>query len=256
MTESTICVTEVRFGPPQFTGKERDTESGLDYFGARYYASSMGRWMSPDWAAKPEAVPYSKLDDPQSLNLYGYVRNNPLSKADKDGHEVPGLPDSSIQKVGQDAATLGALITQFAHDHPVLTQLGIQVGLAIITKGEGDSVSMPKLTEGGALPDSAPVVRGGLPQNIPNGTGVTTDANGNLQGVSVNSAAGKTVEQLSQGLPQNKVGTTTVGEVRSAGGDVKPSPTLNNPDHCTMCGITPQKAQEILKVIPNPAKTQ
>jgi RHS repeat-associated protein len=31
-----------------FTGKERDTESGLDYFGARYYASSMGRFSSPD----------------------------------------------------------------------------------------------------------------------------------------------------------------------------------------------------------------
>ena len=33
-----------------FTGKERDSESGNDYFGARYYASSMGRWMSPDWS--------------------------------------------------------------------------------------------------------------------------------------------------------------------------------------------------------------
>jgi len=70
-----------------FTGKERDTESGLDYFGARYYASNMGRWMSPDWADKPEAVPYSDLTNPQSLNLYGYVNNNPLSKADKDGHD-------------------------------------------------------------------------------------------------------------------------------------------------------------------------
>jgi RHS repeat-associated protein len=69
-----------------FTGKERDAESGLDYFGARYYASNMGRWMSPDWADKPEAVPYSSLDNPQSLNLYGYVLNNPLSKADADGH--------------------------------------------------------------------------------------------------------------------------------------------------------------------------
>ncbi len=46
----------------------------------------MGRWMSPDWADKPEAVPYSDLGNPQSLNLYGYVNNNPLSKADKDGH--------------------------------------------------------------------------------------------------------------------------------------------------------------------------
>jgi RHS repeat-associated protein len=69
-----------------FTGKERDTESGNDYFGARYYSSSMGRWMSPDWASKPEAVPYSDLTNPQSLNLYGYVNNNPLSRADADGH--------------------------------------------------------------------------------------------------------------------------------------------------------------------------
>jgi hypothetical protein len=42
--------------------------------------------MSSDWADRPEAVPYSQLDNPQSLNLYGYVNNNPLSKADPDGH--------------------------------------------------------------------------------------------------------------------------------------------------------------------------
>jgi RHS repeat-associated protein len=72
--------------PSRYTGKERDTESGLDYFGARYYASSMGRFMSPDWASKPEAVPYSSLSDPQTLNLYGYMRNNPLGGTDKDGH--------------------------------------------------------------------------------------------------------------------------------------------------------------------------
>jgi RHS repeat-associated protein len=42
-----------------FTGKERDAESGNDYFGARYYGSSMGRFMSPDWSAKVEPVPYA-----------------------------------------------------------------------------------------------------------------------------------------------------------------------------------------------------
>jgi RHS repeat-associated protein len=68
------------------TGKERDTESGNDYFGARYYASSMGRFLSPDWSAKVAPVPYAKLDDPQSLNLYAYVRNNPLVRIDPDGH--------------------------------------------------------------------------------------------------------------------------------------------------------------------------
>ena len=37
----------------KFTGKEPDAESNLDNFGARYYGSSMGRFMTPDWAAKP-----------------------------------------------------------------------------------------------------------------------------------------------------------------------------------------------------------
>jgi RHS repeat-associated protein len=43
----------------RITGKERDTESGNDYFGARYYASSMGRFMSPDWSAKEDPVAYA-----------------------------------------------------------------------------------------------------------------------------------------------------------------------------------------------------
>jgi RHS repeat-associated protein len=86
MTSSAVCTYTVCFSQYRYTGKERDTESGLDYFGARYYASSTGRFMSPDWADKPDAVPYSKLDNPQSLNLYGYVLNNPLLKIDPDGH--------------------------------------------------------------------------------------------------------------------------------------------------------------------------
>jgi len=75
--------------PDHFTGKERDTESGNDYFGARYYASTMGRWLSPDWSEKPTAVPYADFTNPQSLNLYQYEGNNPLAKADKDGHCWP-----------------------------------------------------------------------------------------------------------------------------------------------------------------------
>lgn len=73
----------------KFTGKERDQETGLDYFGARYYGALWGRFTAPDWAEKAEPVPYAKLDDPQTLNLYAYVRNNPVSEIDEDGHESP-----------------------------------------------------------------------------------------------------------------------------------------------------------------------
>jgi RHS repeat-associated protein len=70
----------------KFTGKERDSESGLDNFGARYDSSQYGRFMTPDWSAKPMGVPYADFGGPQSLNLYAYVRNNPLSRVDRDGH--------------------------------------------------------------------------------------------------------------------------------------------------------------------------
>ncbi len=80
----------------KFTGKERDTESNLDMFGARYYGSGLGRFMTPDWAEDPDPVPYADLRDPQSLNLYGYVRNNPTSFTDEDGHECHSLPNGDV----------------------------------------------------------------------------------------------------------------------------------------------------------------
>jgi RHS repeat-associated protein len=52
-----------------FTGKERDAESGNDYFGARYYSSASGRFTSPDTSDSGGPIPYADLEDPQSLNL-------------------------------------------------------------------------------------------------------------------------------------------------------------------------------------------
>jgi RHS repeat-associated protein len=99
------------------TGKERDSEAGLDYFGARYYENGLGRFMSADWAAKPEAIPYAQLGDPQSLNLYTYVRNIPTSAVDSDGHQ---------------AEVIGGTIGTFVE--PGLgTAIGIGIGMAIDT---------------------------------------------------------------------------------------------------------------------------
>jgi RHS repeat-associated protein len=67
----------------RITGKERDAESGLDYFIARYYSGAQGRFTSPD-------EPFAGWDqhDPQSFNLYNYTSNNPLNRIDPDGHDV------------------------------------------------------------------------------------------------------------------------------------------------------------------------
>jgi RHS repeat-associated protein len=66
-----------------FTGEERDQESGNDYFGARYYASTMGRFMSPDPGWFLQAHP----SNPQTWNMYSYVLNNPLAFVDPTGND-------------------------------------------------------------------------------------------------------------------------------------------------------------------------
>ncbi|MFZ2444934.1 MAG: toxin TcdB middle/N-terminal domain-containing protein [Syntrophobacteraceae bacterium] len=63
----------------KFTGQEQDPESGLYYYGARYYDPALGRFISPD------SIVQAALD-PQTLNRYSYCRNNPLVYADPSGH--------------------------------------------------------------------------------------------------------------------------------------------------------------------------
>jgi RHS repeat-associated protein len=86
----------------KFTGKQRDTETGLDFFEARYFSSVQGRFTSPDefnggpdelyyFASKASDNPtfYADLATPQSLNKYQYTYNNPLKYTDVDGHCWP-----------------------------------------------------------------------------------------------------------------------------------------------------------------------
>ena len=67
--------------PLRFTGKERDAETGWDYFGARYYSSHVGRFTTTD----PVQTWQENLVDPQRWNRYAYARNNPLKFVDPDG---------------------------------------------------------------------------------------------------------------------------------------------------------------------------
>jgi RHS repeat-associated protein len=102
----------------QFTAKERDIETGLDYFEARYYASIQGRFTSPDefrggpdelyvlgtGDEQKQALPYAEITNPQSINKYSYVYNNPLRFIDSNGHqgqEKKSLMDRLLEYLGQ-----------------------------------------------------------------------------------------------------------------------------------------------------------
>ena len=91
-----------------FTGKERD-EGLLSDFGARYYRPLMGRFMTPDLddlSDDPGPAPYADLRDPQTLNLYSYVRNNPLNRVDPDGHKLVCKNSSTTDENGNIHATV------------------------------------------------------------------------------------------------------------------------------------------------------
>jgi RHS repeat-associated protein len=85
----------------KFTGKERDSESGLDNFGARYDSSQYGRFMTLD----PGGLFYADPTNPQSLNLYSYVWNNPASNVDPSGLFKLCPPGSGSNRLNSDRTT-------------------------------------------------------------------------------------------------------------------------------------------------------
>lgn len=100
-----------------FTGKERDSETGLDYFLTRYMSSAQGRFTSPDsyniihemdkgrTAAERQQILTSYLSNPQVWNKYAYVLNNPLKMTDPDGRrELTKEDEERIKKLQQYAA--------------------------------------------------------------------------------------------------------------------------------------------------------
>jgi RHS repeat-associated protein len=131
----------------KFTAKERDSESGLDNFGARYNASSIGRFMSPD----PKNPSFRHLVSPQKWNKYGYVLNNPLALTDPNGFEE----QSFLQKLASIfyvkgsvgvAVEIGAEVHVGKAKSPI--KLGASIGADVKATGkvttEGVTVSATK----------------------------------------------------------------------------------------------------------------
>jgi len=89
----------------KFTGKQRDSETNLDYFGARYYAFNFGRFITPDKPFADQNIP-----DPQSWNLYAYTRNNPLRFVDDTGEGTRPAQAKFINDALSTDPTLRAVI--------------------------------------------------------------------------------------------------------------------------------------------------
>ena len=181
-----------------------------------------------------------------SHNRYAYANNNPYRFVD---------PTGNIAETALDVVSLGLSIAQYNQDPSILNGIGLAydvVGTAVpilpagfgIVRSAGKAgasgveaaVAAKKVTNN--LPDSALVCRGGqcTAENF---------AKAAEKGVSVNSGAGKTIEELTKTIPNKQVGVTTVGDVRRAGGNVVPSPTASNPNHCDLCGLTPKVSERL-----------
>jgi len=190
-----------------FTGKERDSETGLDYFGARYYENNIGRWLSPDWAAKPAAVPYANYGNPQSLNLYAYVVNRPTTTADPDGHEPPPVqPAPQCQSscsdlpVSKKDANMNGNDTQGANSANAKVQLTLDGNLHTTHNADGTTSSYQGTTSTTTTTDSKGNVvstttttsvttqtlneHGDIVQTTTKNTSTTVDANGKVTGTS------------------------------------------------------------------------
>ena len=95
--------TDVR-DPHGFTGQERDKETCQDYFGGRYYRSTVGRFTTVDPVLNAEAA----IADPQRWNRYSYVANNPLTLIDPDGREIVAVNPRTGKFYGAGTEVLNA----------------------------------------------------------------------------------------------------------------------------------------------------
>jgi RHS repeat-associated protein len=160
----------------RFTGKERDFETGLDYFGARYFSGGQGRFTSSD----PKNAGADPLN-PQSWNGYAYVLNSPLKYIDPDGESatligalvggVAGGATTIIRSAlsgqlssGREIAAgvvggavyggmMGSVIDSGGTTLPVLLAAGAMSGAAAVTAQHvvlGTSTSVGDLAEGSA----------------------------------------------------------------------------------------------------------
>jgi hypothetical protein len=175
--------------------------------------------------------------NPQSLNLYGYVNNNPLSKADADGHEC--IPcEQAIEYISETPAGQAVGSNLSAGAAVVGSAIGAGVGYLATHVGEIANAYSNAVANGGGQTTAVyvgPIMNkntsnqapGGphAPGDVPNGQSVVRGGQGEMPASGTYSGAqGATVEEAGKGVPHGTIRPSTGGEIRAAGGDVRPAP--------------------------------
>ena len=220
----------------RFTGKPRDAETGLDFFGARYFSGVQGRFMSSD-------APFNDQDaeDPQSWNLYAYGRNNPLTHIDLQGQrdfDINNLLWTGWQVTSGFARGAASSLTGGLIGAPKSTDtLESRVGQAMGTTAvgvEGTNLTASGTVEGGIALAAAPETVGLTLAAVPGAVAQTA-----IGGLMVSGAVNNT-----QALLNTPMQASTV-----SGGPYKRPNNATTPDQrasvqgkaCSTCGANGQK---------------
>ncbi|MBN1567287.1 MAG: RHS repeat-associated core domain-containing protein [Acidobacteria bacterium] len=182
-----------------FPGKERDAETGLDYFGARYYSGAQGRFVSPD-------APFADQnpENPQSWNLYAYTRNNPLMYVDQVGREI--ILAVGIRNHEEVSATVQAILADPNTRSELADYAGMDNPDLIIQSGDLSSLDRQILNSDGT---TTTIKAGG--SLVPD---IKTTTFGNEAPVTTLVGATMTIDNRTSG---NELSTVMTHEIKHAG---------------------------------------
>ncbi len=142
----------------QFTGKERDPETGLDYFGARYYRADLGQFTTVD----PFLDPSAAMGDPQQWNRYAYARGNPLRYTDPNGKWIETLWDAANVAMGAKSAydnfRAGNVLSGVVDTGGAIVDLAAAI-IPVVPGGVGTAIKAARAAE--RIDDAVDAVRGG-----------------------------------------------------------------------------------------------
>lgn len=270
--------SKIKSGWQGFNDKQLDDESGLLFYGGRYYDPKLGRFMTAD-----TFVPYAS--DPQSLNRYSYCRNNPVNLVDPSGHiffALIGAIISAVSSAISAAAAVVSAIGAYAVAHPFIASaafslintgigvangsissfgagvtqfcigfasnlIGFQVGIGVTNLVGGPLASAVGQSAGQFLAGAAGTVVGAAAITVSSGVANVVAEGGSLsEGLSAALKAAPSVMATSAGIYVATFGLVKVADVINRANAAKLSVGVNGSGKSHQSGaLTPNKSSDV-----------